>query len=267
MKRSEVIGKLISEHGFTEKTLVNMDDKQIFMLGNRILGEQISTSAVSTPAVNIPKTNKPAIDQAKRNKETFLTYEGEVKEEDETEEKKVEKKLPKKGKTPEKLKENKSMKTWIKGLVESQYHPITSKGEIVQLVRQRINEVETMQPMPKHKPKKGHNGIPEWLTYKSIKNSGEPATKPVTKPAPTQEPGTAPTKRPHKVPFQPGIRVNPKPKALAETKPATKPAPTKNPETAPTKRPHKVPFQPGIRVNPKTKAVSESKPNFIKSRK
>jgi hypothetical protein len=267
MKRSEIIRKLISEHGFTERTLVHMDDSQITMLGKRIIGEQVvptTASSPGTPAVNIPKTNKPAIDQAMRNKETFLTYEGDVAEEKKnwikdaihpSKKGSLRKTLgakdgepiptsklntaAKKGgvtgerarlaKTLKKLKENKNVKSWIKGLVENEYHPLTSKGEIVELVRQRINEVETMQPMPKHKPKKGHNGIPEWLSYKAIKGNAEPATKPVTKP--TTEPGTTPTpqKPPRKDPFKPGIRINPKPKAhhpnhhpISESKPVVK---------------------------------------------
>lgn len=304
MKRSEIIGKLISEHGFTERTLVNMPDSQITMLGIRILGEQIgTTNKPGVPAVNIPKTNKPAIDQAMRNKETFLTYEGDVSEENEkkktkrgnglsplmnasmfghgdknkkkvvskkdtkecdVKEEKPKNNLPskKKREVVTKLKENENVKSWIAGLVENEYHPLTSKGEIVELVKQRINEVETMQPMPAHKPKKGHNGIPEWLSYKSIKGAAEPTTKPVTKPG---QPVTKPGERPKpNNPFQPGPGKNPRPKASAEptTKPVTKPG---KPVTKPGERPKpNNPFQPGPGKNPRPKArhkeLAESEP-------
>ncbi len=85
MKRNEIIGKLIKE-GFTSETLANMNDKQLNMLSKRILKEQItnttSSSSTNVPVKNIPKTNSAAVDQAKRGKETFVTYEGEVKEGD-----------------------------------------------------------------------------------------------------------------------------------------------------------------------------------------
>lgn len=252
MKRSEIIGKLISEHGFTERTLVHMDDKQISLLGNRILGEQV----VTTPAVNIPKTNKLAIDQARKNKETFLTYEGDVNESPDDEKKIPIRKKFKKKEVVKKLKENENVKSWIAGLVENRYHPLTSKGEIIELVKQRINEVETMQPMPTHKPKLGHNGIPEWLSFKSIKSTAEPTTKPVTKPA---DPVTRPGERPKpKNPFQPGPGKNPRPKAfsksLSETEPpkgTTKPSPDKTKITA---TPKKV-----INTKPIKKTLAEKK--------
>ncbi len=78
-----------------------------------------------------------------------------------------------------------------------------------------LKETETMSPIPTTKVKKGHNGIPEFMTYDSIKDvatSPEPITKPaqpITKP----EPGTKP-----KTPYNPGPGPNPKPKALRETK-------------------------------------------------
>ena len=38
MKRSEIVKKLISE-GFSEKTLSNLNDKQLSALSERVLGE------------------------------------------------------------------------------------------------------------------------------------------------------------------------------------------------------------------------------------
>ena len=57
--------------------------------------------------------------------------------------------------------------------------------------------------------------------YSKVFNAVFKDIKPATKPAPTREPGTThtkepgtrPTKRPFKVPFHPGIRINPKPKS------------------------------------------------------
>jgi hypothetical protein len=117
--------------------------------------------------------------------------------------------------------ESKEVKNWIKGLVENkEFHSFTSKNEIMELIQTKLNESDTMvQHGPK--VKKGHNGIPEFMSYDAIV-SAEPKTAP-SKPAPTTKPGTKPTptrrEDPRKTPFQPGPGPNPKPKAkIAEEK-------------------------------------------------
>ena len=116
--------------------------------------------------------------------------------------------------TLKKLKEHSESQEWVNKLVENNYHSLTTKNEIMELIQSKLNESETLVPMPK-KGKKGHNGVPEFMTYDSIKSS-EPTvapTKPVTKP--TTTPNTTPKP---KTPYQPGPGVNPKPKALSEKK-------------------------------------------------
>jgi hypothetical protein len=117
--------------------------------------------------------------------------------------------------------ESKQVKNWIKNLVENrEFHSFTSKNEIMELIQTKLNESDTMvQHGPK--VKKGHNGIPEFMSYDAIV-SAEPKTAP-SKPAPTTKPGTRPTptrrEDPRKTPFQPGPGTNPKPKAkIAEEK-------------------------------------------------
>jgi hypothetical protein len=116
--------------------------------------------------------------------------------------------------------EGKEIKNWVKNLVETEeFHSFTSKNEIMELIQTKLNESEMMvQHGPK--VKKGHNGVPEFMTYDSIVAAAEPKTEPTTKPAPTKDPGTKtpPKKDPRKTPFQPGPGPNPKPKALKETK-------------------------------------------------
>jgi len=119
------------------------------------------------------------------------------------------------------LDENRNIKNWVKGLVENkEFHSFTSKNEIMELIQSKLNESETMvQHGPK--VKKGHNGIPEFMSYDAIV-SAEPKTAP-SKPAPSTKPGTRPTptrrEDPRKTPFQPGPGTNPKPKAkIAEEK-------------------------------------------------
>lgn len=111
------------------------------------------------------------------------------------------------------LDENKKTKNWVKGLVENKkFHSFTSKNEIMELIQTKINESETMvQHGPK--VKKGHNGIPEFMSYDAIV-SAEPKTAP-SKPSPTTKPGTKPGVKP-KTPYNPGPRPNPKPKASFE---------------------------------------------------
>jgi hypothetical protein len=119
------------------------------------------------------------------------------------------------------LDENRKIKNWVKGLVENkEFHSFTSKNEIMELIQTKLNESDTMvQHGPK--VKKGHNGIPEFMSYDAIV-SAEPKTAP-SKPAPSTKPGTRPTptrrEDPRKTPFQPGPGTNPKPKAkMAEEK-------------------------------------------------
>jgi len=75
MKRNEIITKLIAE-GFTEKTLANMNDKQLGFLSKRILGEEVVMISKTSPTFNKDVTD------AKKLKKTIETYEGEVKEEE-----------------------------------------------------------------------------------------------------------------------------------------------------------------------------------------
>jgi hypothetical protein len=105
---------------------------------------------------------------------------------------------------------DKNLKEWVSGIVEKNYHPFTSKNEIMELIQKKLTEqtdVEIMEPET--------STLPESLKFDSIKGAGEaqPTTKPTTKP------GTKPTTRPTpKTPFQPGIGPKHNPKAIAEDK-------------------------------------------------
>jgi hypothetical protein len=72
--------------------------------------------------------------------------------------------------TLKKLKENYEVSEWVNDLAEKNYHPFTSKGEIMELLVKKLNETETVVPMPK-KAKIGHNSVPEFMTYNAIKSS------------------------------------------------------------------------------------------------
>ena len=118
-----------------------------------------------------------------------------------------------KGQKKEVSKDKKSdVKEWVESLAENNFHSFTSKNEIMELIQSKLNESEVMEPQHGANVKKGHNGIPEFMTYDAIVGNG---TK--TAPAkPKVDPGTKPAKP--KTPFQPGPGPNPKPKALKENK-------------------------------------------------
>lgn len=112
-------------------------------------------------------------------------------------------------------KESIEIKNWIRNLSENNFHSFTSKGEIMELIQSKTSDVEVGSNV-----KKGHNGIPEFMTYDSIVSAAEPKEKPSPTKTPTKDPGTKqpPKKDPRKTPFQPGPGQNPKPKALKENK-------------------------------------------------
>jgi hypothetical protein len=79
MKRQDIITKLINE-GFSQKTLINLNDKQLHMLAERILSEQYAVTSNTPSVLNIPKEKTQDIASAKTRKQTFATYESEMKE-------------------------------------------------------------------------------------------------------------------------------------------------------------------------------------------
>lgn len=188
MKRNEIVKVLISE-GFTEKTLVKFSDKQITNLYERIIGE-----ADIMISKKDPKAQQKIADAKKLNK-SIETYEEEIEESD------VEDSKNKKN----------EMKEWLQTVAESNFHSFTSKGEIMELIQTKMDV--NVGP----KVKKGHNGIPEFMSYDSISKTEVKEQGTTTKPKTI--PTTKPTTRPKpKTPYQPGPGTNPKPKALKETK-------------------------------------------------
>jgi hypothetical protein len=110
------------------------------------------------------------------------------------------------------VKESVKKKSWVKSLVENEFfHNFTSKGEIMDLIQTKLNENETMvQHGPK--VKKGHNGIPEFMSY-DVLTAAEPKTapaKPKTAPGTKPSPGKTPSP---KHPYAPGPAEKPEPKA------------------------------------------------------
>ncbi len=178
MNRAETIEKLIKE-GFSEKTLVKFNDNQLKKFAAKILKEQ--------PVLNIPKDNKPAIALAQKNKQQFVAYEEkdvEVKEDEVI--------------SVGKLRKSKKVKPVFKNLhefventINTNYHSLVTKGDMVSLVKEKINESSELK-------ERSIPRIPEFMSFDSIVSAGE-------KEAPekdTPDVDTPPQKNPRKSPFR-----------------------------------------------------------------
>lgn len=77
---------------------------------------------------------------------------------------------------------------------------------------------ETSTPMPANKARKGHNGVPEFMSYDAIV-SNQPSPSPAEPDIDTPtKPGTPEKPSKPKTPYEPGPGTNPKPKAMGEEK-------------------------------------------------
>lgn len=230
MKRNEIVKNLLKE-GFKESTLVKFTDKQLSDLHERIIGEEEVMISKKDPMVN------KKIDDAKKQNKTIEVYE----EDDEL--KKDEKKRPFRSK------QKSEVKDWVESIVESNFHSYTSKNEIMELISVKLNEVEVGPNV-----KKGHNGIPEFMTYDSItsiENDGPTIapSKPKVKPGTKPKPGS---------PFKPKPGPDTNPKAFNETDSPTI-APSK-PKTKPGTKPKPdSPFKPKPGPDTDPKALKENR--------
>lgn len=212
MKRDIIVSKLMKE-GFSEKTLVKFTDKQLADLSERILGEENIMISTKDPQA------QQKIAAAKKANKTIETYEEKSEEMCESCDcPKSECKCEKKSDSWKTMKkESIETKKWINKLAEGKFHSFTSKNEIMELIQTKLTESEVMEPEHGSKVKKGHNGVPEFMSYDMITNDGDTKTapsKPTTKPG--TKPGTSPSKP--KTPYQPGPGPKHKPKAFAEEK-------------------------------------------------
>jgi len=214
MKRHNIIAKLIGE-GFSEKTLSKMSDNDVNMLAERILGEQYGYSYESgnnkDSVVNIPKEKTDQVRSAEQKRKTFVTYEneGEVGEEDVSEEEVSEEeetteaartfanqnrpKMPKgtkfkagrhfskKESQPfEPLNEQEELKKWVESLVNENYHSMTTKNEIMDVIKGKIMEQEVAPAKPKTRPttKPNRETTPQKTPYPDPWQPPEPGKVP-----------------------------------------------------------------------------------------
>ena len=210
MKRNEMVKTLLNE-GFSEKTLVGFSDKQLSDLHVRLFGEEKGSVVVpkGTNPVDVKKMTDQGLNVELREKKK------EVGEELKGNQKKLDKN--KNGKIDAEdfklLRKKKDVKEWVENLANENFHSFTSKNEIMELIKTKLNEVEVGPNV-----KKGHNGIPEFMSYDAILDVQDSST--ITKPAPTKpkvDPGTKPA-----TPWSPKPGERSKPKALKEKKNANK---------------------------------------------
>jgi hypothetical protein len=236
MKRNQIVKTLINE-GFSEKTLVNFSDKQLGSLYQRIIGEgEVFISSKD------PKFQEK-LQSAKQSGKTIETYEStkngddsyditiEYKESEKdggrifkkkyniSAKNKEEAKKIAKDKWNEKFEKSdlsivnilckSEIKEWVKGLAKENFHNFTSKNEIMELIQTKMT-----QDTPS--VKKGHNGIPEFMSYDSITQTEVGGSETTTKPAPVKPKTTPDTKPKPRTPYSPKPGEKSKPKALKE---------------------------------------------------
>jgi len=245
MKRKDIIEKLLSE-GFSEKTLSRMGDRELLVLVKTVLKEEVVMVSKKSP------TAAADIANAKKQNKTIETYEEEMSEEKPSAGLSKEKKsevvkkvkkgedIGKKGKGFEKIvkkakesgaddpeavaasamwkniqREN-EVESWVLNLAEENFSNFTKKSEIMEIISSKVKETST--PMPATKARKGHNGIPEFMSYDAIV-SNQPSPSPAQPDIDTPtKPGTPEKPSKPKTPYEPGPGTNPKPKAMGEEK-------------------------------------------------
>jgi len=284
MKRQDIISKLMIE-GFTQKTLVNLSDKQLHMLAERVLSEQYGITTSTTPSVlNIPKEKTQDIASAKTRKQTFATYENEMKEQQLGSEKKektekektlqkINHKIEMKMKKGECIKDEvELLKRMDKNMPEKFKKYIESRTEKTKKEPAFVNENKKMifwvNKIVENKYFTSKNEIMDLIQVKLNEQKIEP------RPAnPEKEVETEPDKRtghpdydpdkdnPFKV--QPGIKIDPKATTEPEVKPIVEPDIKTNNEPD-LDNPYKV--TPDIKINPKAKnelSVQDAKNKII----
>jgi len=162
MNKNLLIKKLIKE-GFSNETLSKMSDKSLNLLGKRILGEQNVTNDKNTVLISKKNPNfAQEVANAKKLNKTIETYESEEKwiqkainpkkkgqlhkdlnvPQDETipvsKLKKAAKEKGKVGKRARMALNLRKLNEWVENLVEEEYHSVTRKSEILDLIKENL---------------------------------------------------------------------------------------------------------------------------------
>jgi hypothetical protein len=232
MNRAETIEKLIKE-GFSEKTLVKFNDNQLKKFAGKILKEAQTVTTTKTVYNSKDPKDIAALNAALKNPDALKNQPAEVKEDLKGKQKNIDKN--KNGKIDSEdfklLRNKKKVKTalnvknineFVNNVVDKKYHTMTTKSEMVELVKSKMKTVVSEDLTEKRMSKMPR--IPEFLSFDAIMSSGKPEEAPaqpeVIPDTPTRETPSRednPRKRPFRNPNEEPA-VDPDPKAKAKIK-------------------------------------------------
>jgi hypothetical protein len=210
MNRAETIEKLIKE-GFSEKTLVKFNDNQLKKFAGKILKEAQTVTTTKTIYTAGDPKDKAAVnailDKAAHDPSILKDKNIEVKEEDVD----IKKDKKKKSKSAINLK---NINEFVNNVVDKKYHTMTTKLEMVELVKSKMKTIVSEDLTEKRMPK-----LPEFMSFDSIVSAAKPEEAPaqpeVIPDTPTRETPSRednPRKRPFRNPNEEPA-VDPDPKA------------------------------------------------------
>lgn len=214
MNRSEIIEKLIKE-GFSEKTLVKFNDNQLKKFSEKMLKEaQTVTTTKTVYTTSNPKDKaelNAVLNKAANDPSVLKDKNIEVVEGDEMPVSKIKEIAKSKQKTKSVFK---NINEFVNNAIDKKYHSMTTKNEMVELIKSKLNTVVSEDLLEKTISK-----LPEFLSFDAIVSAGQPETSPSTPETipdvPTRE--DEPKKDPRRSPFR-----NPNEEPAADPAPKAK---------------------------------------------
>lgn len=131
--------KFLINEGFTEKTLSNFNEKQLFQLTNRII-EQTTTVRKGSVIMNKMNTTPTDIKKFTDVGTNVELREKKIKKPELNDEESDLEDMD----TKESLKME--MKSWVNDLIENEYHSFTSKKDIMNLIEMKVNQKNEQSP-------------------------------------------------------------------------------------------------------------------------
>lgn len=242
MKRAQLIEKLMSE-GFSEKTLVKFNDKQLEKFANKILKEAQTVTTTKTvynskdpkdvaalnTALKDPKVDKANIEVKEDEKKWIqkaidpkkkgqLHKDLGVSKDEVIPVSKLKAAAKKKGKVGQRARmalNLKNLNEFVENAVDSTYHSLVTKHDMVSLIKEKLNESDDVL-FGNRAPR-----IPEFMSFDSIVSAGEkeapekdaPGIDAPPKEAPdVDKPERDPRRNPFRNPDEEPV-VEPRPKA------------------------------------------------------
>lgn len=243
MNRAQVIQKLMSE-GFSEKTLVNFNDKQLEKFANKMLKEAQTVTTTKTvynskdpkdvvalnTALKDPKVDKTKIEVKETDKKWIqkainpkkkgqLHKDLGVPKDDVIPVSKLKAAAKKGGKVGQRARmalNLKNLNEFVENIVDSNYHSLVTKADMVSLIKEKLNE-SNIDLKEKRVPR-----IPEFMSFDNIVSAGEKEAPEKEAPdvdaPPREKPDVdRPERDPRRSPFrnpneEPVVEPNPKAK-------------------------------------------------------